>query len=272
LPSHTNSFPLVYCNGDSYSNNNYHESLLRSTYDFTVAKEFNGFNINNSISGSCNRRIIRTSVADLTEQRKINPSQRIIALIGLTFDLRDEFWNDDFLRKSAYQENDSSSVYESDFLSFQFSGMGDWFERIRQGKIIKPLPTNIGKNFTKKFFNVLNNARAFFFSPYADKIDLYCDLVMFKALMDSMDIEFLVFNAPPTMPLESEATLDHFSQQIEDDERFIGFSTNFSFCEYLSSNNFVPLDSPDNPVIGHYGSEGHSYFAKNVLLPLLNKA
>jgi hypothetical protein len=99
MPPLTDSFPLVYCNGDSYSNNNYHESLRKSTYDFIVADALNGFNINNAVSGSCNRRIIRTSVADLVEQREINPSQRIIALIGLTFDMRFEFWNEKFLKK-----------------------------------------------------------------------------------------------------------------------------------------------------------------------------
>lgn len=267
-----NDFPLVYCNGDSYSNNNYDESLQNSTYDFVVAKKFNGFNINNAISGSCNRRIIRTSVADLLEQRKLNPTQRIIALIGLSFDLRSEFWNDDFLKMPRRHEIDAeSSVYESDFISYQFSNAPNWVELLKKGKIIEPLTKHAGTNFSKKFYNMLNNVRAFFFSPYAERINLYCDLIMFRALMDSLDIEFLVFNSPPReTDMSNEATLDLFSHQIENDSRFIGFSEEFSFCEYLADNNFVPLDFIDNPSIGHFGSDGHKYFAENIILPLLN--
>ena len=269
-----NNFPLVYCNGDSYSDNNYHKTLHKSTYDFVVANEFDGFNINNAVGGSCNRRIIRASVADLIQQRDHNPNQRIIALIGLSFDLRSEFWNEDFLKRTSFEINHTSSLYESDFKSFQFTGDDDWLSKLRSGDIIRRPPDNVGTNFTKKFFNILNNSRAYFFSPYAERINLYCDLIMFRSLMDSLNIEFLVFHAPAPelIKTETDATLHHFSHQIHNDKRFIGFEDGFGFCTYLADNNFVPLDFIDNPTIGHYKSDGHEFFAKNIILPLLNEA
>jgi hypothetical protein len=271
MPPLTDSFPLVYCNGDSYSNNNYHESLRKSTYDFIVADALNGFNINNAVSGSCNRRIIRTSVADLVEQREINPSQRIIALIGLTFDMRFEFWNEKFLKTPLHQINDTNSVFEGDFLSLQFTTMPNWFSVLRKGIRIQKLPKNTDINFKKKFFDMLNNVTAFFFNPSAEVINLFCDLIMFRALLDTLNIEFLIFNCAPTdVTYTDNALIEHFSKIVFKDSRFIKFNEGFSFCSYLADKKFVPLDSVHNPSIGHFGSDAHEHFAKTILLPRLS--
>ena len=69
-------------------------TLKNQTYAHVVGKHLDGFVINNAVGGSCNRRIIRTTVHDMIHQRQVNPEQQIIALIGLTFELRSEIWAD----------------------------------------------------------------------------------------------------------------------------------------------------------------------------------
>ena len=99
-------FPLIYCNGDSYSNENYRPILNGKVYANSVAEHYRGFVINKAISGCSNRRIIRTSVHDLIQQRQLNPTQEIIALIGLTFDLRSEIWIQGVENKFGPEESD----------------------------------------------------------------------------------------------------------------------------------------------------------------------
>ena len=272
-------FPLIYCNGDSYTTEWYHKSLRKSTYDYVVGDYFSGFVMNRAISGSCNRRIIRTSIADLMQQRELNKGQRIIALIGLSFELRSEFWNEDmlhddsiyrhFLKKDVDSSEMQFSSFESNFRSYQFATKVDWLEQLMAGKTIASKKV-LSNTVSPKFFNMLTKSRAFFYSPYAERINLYCDLILFRALMKELDIEFLVFNAPPQeTKMSKEFLLDHFSKEIFSDKRFIGFEDDFNFCQHLKKHNFIPIDPDENPDLGHYGPDGHEFFAKDVLIPLL---
>ena len=86
--------PLIYVNGCSYSDENYHPTMLANTYAHYYGAMVNGFVLSRARAGSCNRRIIRTTVHDVIKQRQLNPTQRIIALIQLTFEIRDEIWKD----------------------------------------------------------------------------------------------------------------------------------------------------------------------------------
>ena len=106
-------FPLIYCNGDSYSDNSYHPSVTNKTYAHVVGEHCNGFVINNAISGSCNRRIVRSSLHDLILERQHNPIQKIVALIGLSFEMRSELWVDEF--------NVSGIPAESNFVKHHFT-------------------------------------------------------------------------------------------------------------------------------------------------------
>jgi len=251
------NFPLIYCNGDSYSASNTYPEMKNNTYADFVAKKLNGFVINNAISGSCNRRIIRSSVSNLLEQRKLNPTQHIIALIGLSFELRSEIWNDELETPTAPEE--------SNFCSTQFSPLVDWRERLLSGLSLKTFNNN---NLNDKFFKKYSEARAFFFSPYAERINLLLDLIMLRALLESLDIKFLIFQSPKAEKLESDYLLDQFKQQIANDQRIFDLET-FAFCDWSFDNNFVPFDQLDTPRIGHYKPDAHQAFAERVLLPQL---
>ena len=260
--------PLIYCNGDSYSSDKIYD-LQEATYDYVVGKSLNGYVINHAIPGSCNRRIIRVSVADLIHQRQLNKTQRIIALIGLSFELRSEVWNNDmFLVSDDNRDSNIESTFESDFKSYQFSNKPDWLEQLKSGNSVHSHDTE--SLASPKFFDMLTKGNAFFYSPYAERINLYCDLIMFKSLMDQLNIEFLIFNSPPQeTDMSADMLLDHFASEIYNDNRFIMFKEGFSLCSYLNDNGFEPFDFKDNPSIGHYKDDGHRYFAENILIPRL---
>jgi hypothetical protein len=170
-------FPLIYCNGDSYSNENYHKSLIGKSYANIVANYCNGFVINKSINGSCNRRVIRTTVYDMIQQRQLNPNQQIIVLIGLSFELRSELWIDHI---------DHNLPEESQFRTHSFSGQLNWRQNLLSGQDIET------QNFyalNSKFFKKYSDGRAYFYSPYAERINLICDLIMLRSLLESLNIQ-----------------------------------------------------------------------------------
>ena len=254
------NFPLIYCNGDSYSDENFHEPLLvGNTYVNSVASYVNGFAINKAISGSCNRRIIRTTIHDLILQRKLNPAQQIIALVGLSFEIRSELWADELTTPVLPEE--------SNFKTHQFTTQVSWRENLLAGIDIKPKNKDkLNKNFFKKF----SDGRAFFYSPYAERINLLTDLIMFRSFCESLNINFLVFQSPKAEKLESDYLLDFLKGCLVDDKRFFDLET-FGFCDWCAAQKFTPLDFPDRPQIGHYGPDAHAAFAEKILIPKLKE-
>jgi hypothetical protein len=252
-------FPLIYCNGDSYSNEKYHTSLRGNTYANEVGRKLNGYVLNKSITGSCNRRIVRSTVHDIIHQREINKDQPIIALIGLTFELRNEYWIDELT--PVLPE-------ESNFLTHTFSSQPDWKSRLLQHKQFDNTIRN--EKVNKDFHDLYSKGRAFFYSPYAERINLMCDLLLLKHLFDSLDIKFLVFQCPKAERLEKEYLLDFFQSRLYEDVRFINLET-FGFVDWCYENEFTPLDYQDRPRIGHYGPEAHAAFATQWLIPKLKE-
>ena len=241
------NFPLIYCNGDSYSNENYLPELQGKVYANIVAEHYNGFVINKAISGCCNRRIIRTSVHDLVQQRQLNPTQEIIALIGLTFDLRSEIWIEGSKNKFGPEESDfKTHRFNESELELNSYGASD------------------------KHFKQYSDGRAFFYSPYSERINLLCDLIMFRALMYNLNIKFLVFQSPKAEELSSDYLLDNFKEQLKGDPRFIDFEK-FGFVNWCAEQKFTPLDMQEQPFIAHYGPDAHRAFAEQIVIPTLER-
>ena len=248
-------FPLIYCNGDSYSDENFHESLVGNTYANFVSKVCNGFVINKAITGSCNRRIIRTTVHDAIQLRQLNPDQQIIILIGLSFDVRSEIWAEDKI---------NTIPEESQFKTHNFNN-----QSVQSGNTQKNKNIKTKKNFEpNKFLKQYSAGRAYFFSPYAERINLLCDCIMLRSLLDSLKIDFLIFQSPRAHKLESDYLLEFFKNQISSDPRFFDFET-FGFCDWSTQQNFTPFDYLDRPAIGHYKPDAHRAFAEQILLPKL---
>lgn len=251
-------FPLIYCNGCSYSDDNYrHPVMENKTYSHVVGKLTGGFVINNSISGSCNRRIIRTSVHDLMLQRQLNPNQRIIALIQLTFEIRGELWLD-----NTYSNRPE---VESHFYTHQFSELNDWKLRLLNNKTIRPMALG---GADSKFLTKWSEGRAFFYSSYAERINLLTDIFLFKNLMRLHNIEYVIFQGPIAEKLDGEYLVDFFKQELKSDKNILDFET-FSFCNWCAENDFIPIDPSESLDIGHYRSDAHKAFAEKVLAPLV---
>jgi len=251
-------FPLIYCNGDSYSDQNFSASLTNQTYVNHVANYTNGFAINQAISGSCNRRIIRTTLHDMIQQRSLNPTQKIIALIGLSYEIRGELWADYIT---------ASKPEESNFVTHTFSKQLNWRENLLSGQSMK---TSNQFKFEKKFFNEYSRGRAYFYSPYAERINLLTDLIMLRSTLDFLKIDFLIFQSPKAEKLENDYLLDFFKTQISSDARFFDFE-NFAFLDWCVEQKFVPLDFLDRPNIGHYGPDAHKAFAEQILISKLQE-
>lgn len=252
---------LIYCNGDSYSDEAYHPSLYNKTYASIVASELNGFALNKAISGSCNRRIIRTTVHDLIHQRELNQDQEIIALIGLSFELRGEYWIEEI------NNLPDRNAEESNYVTHVFSGKTDWKSLLLINKLDD---TRLSGSIDKKYHDFYSQGRAFFYSPYAERNNLLCDLLMLRTLMESLDIKFLVFQSPAAETLDNEYLVDFFKTRLYQDPRFFDLEK-FSFVQWCADNKFKTLDCHDRPEIAHYGPDAHEAFARQVLLPKLKE-
>lgn len=261
----SSDFPLIYCNGCSYSDDHYDPLVLNRTYSHVVGSHFGGFVINNSKIGSCNRRIVRSSAHDLILQRKQNPEQKIIALIQLTFELRDEIWVDGPL-------NNAASEAESNFQSNQFTGLLDWRQRLISGQSIGPigLAVDLDRN-SAKFMKKLNEGRAFFYSPYAQRINLLLDIIFLRNLMNLYNIEYIIFQGPLAEPLQQEYLLDFLKNELVSDPKIFDLEK-FGFCNWCNQHHFIPLGgNSEPPHIGHYGSDAHNEFSRQCLIPLLEQ-
>jgi len=254
-----NNFLLIYCNGDSYSDENYHPTLKNNVYPDFVAKSCDGFVVNKAIRGSCNRRIIRTTVHDMIHQRQIHPKQQIVALIGLSFGLRSEVWADN-ITKRLYPE-------ESNFITHVFTRQTNWRENLLNNIDIE---TPVHYEFDQGFFKKYSDGRAYFFNACAERINLYCDLIMLRSLLESLNIDFFIFQSPKAETCQSDYLLDFFKTQLKDDNRFFDLEK-FGFVNWCHEQKFIPMDMLDRPEIGHYGIDAHESFANKVLIPRLKE-
>lgn len=244
--------PLVYCNGDSYSDPEYRSDIMQGqTYADHLANHLQGYLINRSLQGSCNRRIVRTSLHDLIHQRYLNPEQRIIAVIGLSFEMRDELWFEDAV---------ALDPVESNLRYHQWTHHSDWKQRLLEHKSINT------KSFAHwhKWIEHWEKGRAFFYSPYQERINLLVDLVMLSSVLRDLDIDFVVFQGPVCEPLEAEYLKDFFQNQL--DPRIMDLEK-FGFCAWCQDRGFQHLDTEHDAKIGHYGPDAHRAFATDFLLP-----
>lgn len=242
--------PLIYVNGCSYSDENYHPTMLANTYAHYYGAMVNGFVLSRARAGSCNRRIIRTTVHDVIKQRQLNPTQRIIALIQLTFEIRDEIWIDELAQ--------TLDPCETQFRTHQFSVLDNCRQRLLNNE-------NISNH--DGFLRKWSEGRAFFYNSYAERINLLMDVLLLRNLFNSLNIEYLIFQGPTAERLNDEYLKDFFLTQL-DDPRILNFET-FGFCNWCGQRGFTPLDSTEPADIGHYKPDAHLAFAEKFLYNIL---
>jgi hypothetical protein len=255
-------FPFVYCNGDSYSDPDYQPDLNGQTYAHVIAELTGGFAMNKARSGSSNKRIMRVTLHDLLQQKTLNPKQPVVALLGLTYELRDEIWIDD--------RRDLHEAEESHFFRFQIALDVAWRKQLLEGIFYKSnLSTKLAnisashRSFLKKY----QEGRAFFYSPYQERISLYMQLYFMIEWCKQHDINILVFCAAPSFePLEQEYLKDFFGSNL-DKRHFLDFEK-FSMCEWCRSRGFVPYENNRDIPNGHYRPDAHRAFADYLMSEL----
>lgn len=121
----------------------------------------------------------------------------------------------------------------------------------------------------QEFLKDYSRGRAFFYSPYQERINLLADLVMFTNVCNNLNVEYLIFQGPIEEKLEKEYLVDFFKAQL-DPERVFNLEQ-FGFCNWCAEQNFLPIDKSELPEIGHYGPDAHRAFAEKIIIPQLSK-
>jgi hypothetical protein len=121
-----------------------------------------------------------------------------------------------------------------------------------------------------KFYDQYSRGRAYFYSPYAERINLLADLIMLTSVLNSHNVKFLIFQTGLNEKLDSDYLLDFFKDQISSNSWILDLEK-FGFCKWCADEKFTPLDYLDRPEIGHPGPDGHRAFAKQILIPKLKE-
>lgn len=253
------SWPLIIVLGGSQQSNIWYQNFLKTKkvclLSDVVANHFNGFCINLSWPGASNRRHIRRSMIECITQRELNPNQRIILILELSFALRKELWVDD------YQNKDMD---EANFFQIQIANDNEWWKDRGDKKSF-----NDHLKMHKKYFDRWLSSQRYFYSSYGELINLYQDILSLIAFLKLQKIDYIIFQGNPVESFEPTFIKDIFKKQLDQYKNVLDLEK-FSFTEWCISQNFVPIDSLDRPFIGHPSPQAHEAFAKQIIIPLLS--
>jgi hypothetical protein len=200
--------------------------------------------INAGVPGSCNRRIIRTTLRDLSNKNGI-------ALIGLTFISRTELWQP----KLANNSNDG------DFHSIDIEQTGlNW----QQG-LIKTIVPDVYKYANS---DVLDYYKQWLlhYNPESELTNLLTDIILLSGWLTLNNIKHLIFSNVDVLP-----TVDFNAPFIKSLHASILENKNiidpwsFSFGTYALSCGHKPKDYHLYGVHGHPGEQAHQEFSQYLL-------
>ena len=223
---------ILYANSDSYG-----ICSTGKTYVDFIGEDIKADRIiNNGLSGSCNRRIIRTTVRDLTS---LNDRHKdIVAIIGLAHTNRFEYWEDNF-----QQPNDGH------FYSFQ----------------PKFPVSDSAKNLYRGWIETYNDDAA--------NTNLFLDLILLTTFLKSHNIKYLIWQGCMTLK-ESDFDapfIKNFYDHVKTDSKILDMF-DFSFSKYCSTiKGYKPYDSARYGIYGHHAEPAHRDFASHLLENYLNE-
>ena len=246
---------LVYSNSCSFGESGQGHAI----YPEIVAKNFKAQLINQGKGGSCNRRIIRTTLRDLTELKKKH--ENILMLIGLTFISRTELWQP----WNPAVDNDghfSSITVNHKKVDWGINGLIDTItpniERLADSKI---------QEYYKQWLN--------HYHPESELANLLTDLMMFTGWANNNNINYCIFSNVDILPGDDKVGynspfISSLRADIEADPCVIDPWT-FSFGSYALDHGLKPIDYHLYKQHGHPGEEAHILFANFLLNYLQNK-
>jgi hypothetical protein len=220
-------------------------------YGDFVAEHFDAKFINAGISGSCNRRIIRTSLRDLLALKELD---QCVALIGLTLIQRTELWQPE---KPANANDGHFHSIRVDHESFDWS----------RGLIDTVIP-NISDHAETAVKDYYKNW-LIHFNPESVLTDLFTDLLMFTAWARHNQVKYVIFFNMNVLPGSDQVGytspfISSLVTEIQQDKNIIDPWT-FSFGKHSLSQGFIPKDYTLYGIHGHPGPEAHQMFGQYLI-------
>tara|TARA_R110000803_G_C11870845_1_gene308396 strand:- start:43 stop:762 length:720 start_codon:yes stop_codon:yes gene_type:complete len=232
---------IIYSNSCSFGalNNSY------PVYSEIIAKTLNAQLVNKGKPGSCNRRIIRTTLRDLNEI-----TDDVIVLIGLTFISRSEIWRPDL--PAVDNDGHFYQIKPTQKLSWPNGLMDTIIPNIHE-KVDPEI-----RNYYKEW--ILHYDRE------ATMTELCADLVMLIGWLRSKGITYKIFsNVDKLEGSEYIGYNSPFISSLQDtilkDEGVID-PWKFSFGTFAREQGLRPIDEDVLGVHGHPGARAHELFAK----------
>lgn len=223
---------ILYANSDSYgveaNGGKVYANFLGEMFDCDLI-------VNNGLSGSCNDRIIRTTLRDLIQLRETHKQEEITAVICLGSMIRHEWWD---LSQPPVDK-------DGHFRSFQIHGaMND-----------KSSPYY---RYAMEWYRVWDDE--------AQQTNLFRNLVMLTAWLRSYKIKYLIFAGNELTYKKiayDDVFVKPFSQIIFNDPGIMNLNE-FSFVKTCLNAGFVPYDHEKWQNFGHHSEPAHEYFAKYI--------
>lgn len=230
-----------------------------------VTNYFSGYFIDLSSPGASNSRHIRRAILECISQRKLNPNQRIILLLELSFDLRKEIWIDDSPNKDTFDSN---------FYQIQLASDNDWWENQKKNLVDDDANNTekIMKHHSTYFKKWLESQR-YFYSSYAEIIKLYQDILALSCLLRQHQIDYIIFKGNPVEKFKTTAVTQILKESLDNDQNILDLEE-FSFTKWCLDHQYLPVENnlaKNELIYGHPTVEAHREFANKIILPILNR-
>ena len=227
---------IVYSNSDSYG--------VMSTglrYSEFLAQSLDAKSVNGGKGGSCNQRIFRTTVRDLSTLRQ-QTDEPILCLLCLGSLIRGEWWNE--AKRPLPNETDGH------FESFQIFSAGN--------------PAHPICDYMNQWYKLYNDEAA--------QTDLMLQLTLLTSWLTSNNIEYIIFagNTVTYKQIDyNDVFIKDFATPIFADKNILNLNK-FSFVTYCIEHGHKPFDYDQFKEHGHHGEPAHKDFA-NFLLELYHE-
>ena len=241
---------IVYSNSCSFGASGQGHDI----YPELVANHFDAQLINKGRPGSCNRRIVRTTVRDLLELKEKHHSDRMLCLLGLSFISRTELWQPSI---PAVDNDGNFHPITVDHLKF------DWTQGLVDTLIPDihlTLPTEVQEYYKNWLINM---------SKESIITDLLADIIMLEQFCSQSNIRVLIWSNAQLWPGKPEVAIDDifikpFVNKILNSPSVID-PWKFCFLDYALSQGYRPKDEHKYGTTGHPGQFAHKDFSQYLI-------
>ena len=240
---------IVYSNSCSFGAPNQGHVI----YPEIISKELSAELVNDGVPGSCNRRIIRSSLRSLITLK--NKQNDITALIGLSFIGRTELWQPN--KQPTLHDGDFHPIMNAKILSL------DWSKNLHNTRIndIHKYADLEVKDYYKQWLIHM--------SKEAEVTNLIADVIMLTDFARLNNIKLVLFCN--TQKLPGLPDVDINAPFLKTFVEYAKLNTSiidlweFSFADYALSLGHIPKDKSLFGVTGHPNEQAHIDFGNYLL-------